>query len=87
MKFNEMEIHNIDIKEFIAALDQCKGDVFLETDEGDVLNLKSKLCQIAGLANILSGAVIAEATIRCTDPEDESLLFRFNLYHELPENN
>lgn len=85
MKFNELEIHNIDIKEFIAALDQCKGDVFLETDEGDVLNLKSKLCQIAGLANILSGAVIAEATIRCTDPEDESLLFRFNLYHELPE--
>ena len=85
MKFNEMEIHNIDIKEFIAALDQCKGDVFLETDEGDVLNLKSNLCQIAGLANILSGAVIAEATIRCTDPEDESLLFRFNLYHELPE--
>lgn len=84
MQFNELEIHNIDVKEFIAALDQCKGDVFLETSEGDVLNLKSKLCQIAGLANILSGAVIAEATIRCTNPDDESLLFRFNLYHELP---
>ena len=84
MQFNELEIHNIDVKEFIAALDQCKGDVFLETSEGDVLNLKSKLCQIAGLANILSGAVIAEATIRCTNPDDESLLFRFSLYHELP---
>ena len=84
MQFNELEIHNIDVKEFIAALDQCKGDVFLETSEGDVLNLKSKLCQIAGLANILSGAVIAEATIRCTNPDDERLLFRFNLYHELP---
>ena len=86
MKFSELEVHNIDIKEFISALDHCKGDVFLETPEGDVLNLKSKLCQIAGLANILSGAVIAEATLRCTDPEDESMLFRFNLYHELPDN-
>ncbi len=87
MQLNELKIHNIDVKEFIAALDQCKGDVFLETPEGDVLNLKSKLCQIAGLANILNGAVIAEASIRCTNPDDESMLFRFNLYHELPGDN
>ena len=84
LNINELQLHNIDIKDFIKALDKCKGDVYLETAEGDVLNLKSKLCQIAGLANILSGAVIAEANIRCTDPDDESLLFRFNLYGELP---
>lgn len=86
MNINELEMHNIEIKDFIAAIDQCKGDVFLETEEGDVLNLKSKLCQIAGLANILTGAVVAKATIRCSNPEDESLLFRFNLYGELPNN-
>ena len=85
MNINELEMHNIEIKDFIAAIDQCKGDVFLETEEGDVLNLKSKLCQIAGLANILTGAVVAKATIRCSNPDDESLLFRFNLYGELPE--
>ncbi len=84
MNFSELEMHNVDVKSFIKALDHCKGDVYLETSEGDVLNLKSKLCQIAGLANILSGAVIAEATIRCTNPEDESVLFRLNLYRELP---
>lgn len=84
MNINELEMHNIEIKDFIAAIDHCKGDVFLETEEGDVLNLKSKLCQIAGLANILTGAVVAKATIRCSNPEDESLLFRFNLYGELP---
>ncbi len=84
MNINELEMHNIEIKDFIAAIDQCKGDVFLETEEGDVLNLKSKLCQIAGLANILTGAVVAKATIRCSNPDDESLLFRFNLYRELP---
>lgn len=86
MNINELEMHNIEIKDFIAAIDQCKGDVFLETEEGDVLNLKSKLCQIAGLANILTGAVVAKATIRCSNPDDESLLFRFNLYGELPNN-
>ena len=84
MMENSLNIHNIDIQDFIKTLDKCKGDVFLETDEGDCLNLKSKLCQIAGLANILQGAVIAEATIRCANPEDETLLFRFNLYKEIP---
>ncbi|MCI8361331.1 MAG: hypothetical protein HFE86_08365 [Clostridiales bacterium] len=79
-----MQMHDIDIADFIKTLDSCKGDVFLETSEGDVLNLKSKLCQMAGIANILQGAVIAEASIRCSNPEDESLLFRFNLYKEVP---
>lgn len=84
---NQFKIHDVDVPDFIKALDACKGEVFLETDEGDVLNLKSKLCQIAGLANIMKGAVIGEATIRCTNPDDETLLFRFNLYKELPGEN
>lgn len=78
-------VHDIDINDFIKTIDACKGDVFLETDEGDVLNLKSKLCQIMGLANILKGGVIDNAYIRCTNTDDESLMFRLNLYHEVPE--
>ena len=78
-------MHDIDVADFMQGLDQCKGDVFLESSEGDVLNLKSKLCQMMGIANIMKGAVIQEATLRCTNPEDESLLFRFNLYKEVPE--
>ena len=77
-------MHDIDIADFMQTLDHCKGDVFLETSEGDVLNLKSKLCQMMGVANIMKGAVIHEAALRCTNPEDESLLFRFNLYKEVP---
>ena len=79
-------MHDIDIADFIQTLDKCKGDVFLETDDGDVLNLKSKLCQMIGVANILKDAIIKEVTIRCANPEDESLLFRFNLYKEVPKN-
>ncbi len=81
----KLQLHDIDFKEFIEAVDACRGDVFLETEEGDVLNLKSKLCQIMGLANILKGASVAEATVRCANPEDETLLFRFNLYGEKPQ--
>lgn len=81
----KLQVHDLDFGEFIKAVDACTGDVYLETDEGDVLNLKSKLCQIMGLANIIKGASIAEANLRCTNAEDESKLFRFNLYRELPE--
>ena len=77
-------MHDVDMADFMQTLDQCKGDVFLETNEGDVLNLKSKLCQMMGIANIMRGAIIQEATLRCSNPEDESLLFRFNLYKEVP---
>ena len=82
---NDISLHNANFGDFIKTLDACKGDVFLETEDGDVLNLKSKLCQIVGINNILKGARISEATIRCTLPEDEGILFRFNLYQSVPE--
>ncbi len=81
----DLKLRDIDFKKFIEVLDMCKGDVFLETSDGDSLNLKSKLSQMVGIANILKGASVAEATLRCTNPEDETLLFRFNLYGEMPK--
>ena len=80
-----MKLHDIDVADFIKTLDSCKGNVFLETPEGDRLNLKSKLAQFAGLTMLIKGGIIAEAVIRCENPEDESLLFRFNLYREVPD--
>ncbi len=81
----ELKLRDIDFNKFIKVLDHCKNDVFLETPDGDSLNLKSKLSQIVGIANILKGASVTEATIRCIDKDDESMLFRFNLYGEMPE--
>jgi len=75
-----LSLHEVDLKEFLAVVDQCKGDVFLETAEGDRLNLKSKLCQMIGIASIVEGGKIEQANIRCADPEDDALLFRFNLF-------
>ena len=83
MDNKKIQLHNINFEDFIKAIDQCKGDVFLETKDGDVLNLKSKLCQMIGLSTILSSTEVAEATLRCTNPEDETMLFRFNLYGKM----
>lgn len=80
-----LELRNIDVNDFIKTLDSCTGNVYLETTEGDRLNLKSKLCQFAGIAKLIEGAKITEAVIRCENPEDETKLFRFNLYGEIPQ--
>ncbi len=76
----DLKMHNVDVAAFMDALDKCEADVFLVTDEGDRLNLKSKLCQFIGLAKLIEGGKISEAKIECDSPEDESRLFRLNLY-------
>lgn len=82
----KIQLHNVNFDDLIKVIDECKGDVYLETSDGDVLNLKSKLCQMIGLSTILANSEVTEATIRCTNKDDESKLFRFNLYGEMPEN-
>ena len=76
------ELHNVSLDSFIEAVEQCKGNVWLITEDGDKLNLKSRFCQILGLAKIVEGGMIAEAKIYCENADDLSLLFRFNLYGE-----
>ena len=80
--YDTVEMHRIKFSGFVEALEKCKGNVWLITDEGDKLNLKSRFCQILGLSKIMEGGVVTDAKIICDDPDDESLLFRFNLYGE-----
>lgn len=75
-----VELHDVDVPAFLKVLDECKGKVFLVTDEGDRLNLKSKLSQLVGLTHLIEGGKISEASIVCENAEDESALFRFNLF-------
>jgi hypothetical protein len=76
----QFEMNNVDIHEFVKALDNCKGDVYLITDEGDRFNLRSKLSQLAGIMNLIWGGKIVNAKIYCSDLDDEATLFRFNLF-------
>ena len=85
MNYEKIQIHNVDFEDLIKVIKKCKGDVYLETSDGDSLNLKSRLCQMLGLSTILANTEVEEAWVRCTNKDDETMLFRFNLYGEMPE--
>ncbi|MGI6263968.1 MAG: hypothetical protein ACOYJY_00670 [Acutalibacteraceae bacterium] len=74
------EIHNFDFQKLIDFATTAKGEVFLQTPEGDVLNMKSRLTQLLALSSAIDWGTIGTATVICKDPEDESRLFRLNLY-------
>ena len=76
------EIHDFDFNKLIEFASRAKGDVFLETPEGDVLNLKSRLTQLLALSSAIDWGNIGEATVTCKNMDDESRLFRLNLYGE-----
>ena len=78
-----LEMHDIDVPKFLELLENCQGNVWLITREGDRLNLKSKLCQLVGLTRLIEGGKIAEAFIQCENEEDESKMFWFNLYKDV----
>lgn len=73
-----MKIKNIkDVKRFLEVVLQCKGEVELITKEGDVLNLKSKLCQYIALSSMFTEAKIDDINIVLKNPEDMQLLMEY----------
>ncbi len=78
-----LNMHDINVSEFLAVLDTCEGNVYLVTRDGDRLNLRSKLSQLVGLTQLIEGGKIAEASIVCENRNDESKLFRLNLFDEV----
>ena len=74
------KIHNFELGKLIEFAATSKGDVLLKTDDGDVLNLKSKLTQLLVLNGSIDWGVIGEVTVVCENQEDETRLFRLNLY-------
>lgn len=75
-----MTIHNFDFSKLMEFAATAKGDVYLKTADGDVLNLKSKLTQLLALTGTIDWGTVGEAVVICKDPDDESRLFRLNLY-------
>ena len=75
-----IDLHKVNIKDFVAELDNCKGNVYLTTSEGDKLNLKSTLCRMIGITRLIEDGTISDAKVECELPEDATRLFRFNLY-------
>jgi hypothetical protein len=70
-----MNISNIDA--FFKVIDLCQGKVELVTNEGDRLNLKSKLSQYVALANVFTDGKIDELEIIAYEPDDVNRLINF----------
>lgn len=73
-----MKIYNIkNIDKFFQVIDSCKGKVELVTDEGDRLNLKSKLSQYVSMAKLFSDGSIGELELIAYEPEDITTLMNY----------
>ena len=79
-------LSNVDVNEFLNLVYACKGNIYLVTEEGDKLNLKSKLCQLIGLKRLIQGGMIVNASLVCENIEDEAMLVRFKLYRKIEQN-
>jgi len=67
----------INVKEFLALIDKCEGQVLLVTENGDRFNMTSKISQLVAATEILSKDAISKAEIIAKDPEDEKKIIAF----------
>jgi hypothetical protein len=73
-----MKVKNItNIDAFFKVIDACEGKIELVTNEGDRLNLKSKLSQYVALANVFSDGTIEEMELVAYEKEDVNRLINF----------
>lgn len=64
---------NVDIVQFLSVVKTCREDVFLETVEGDRLNLKSTLSQYVFAACANGRGFLGKARITCAEEDVNSL--------------
>lgn len=73
-----MKLQNIEnVEKFFKVINSCKGPVELISEEGDKINLKSKLSQCMAIAGMFSHAYIRELDLVATEPEDIDRLIKF----------
>ena len=78
-----MKLANItEVDNFLKTVDECTGSVWLESVEGDKINLKSKLSQYIAI-NALISCESDKLKLFCSLPEDERKFFKF--FYENPE--
>lgn len=68
---------NCNFANFLSAVQQCSGDIFFETSEGDVLNLKSELCRYVFAVVLSQPHLLENGVLRCNEEADMALLKPF----------
>ncbi len=73
-----MKLENVsNVEGLFKVLDSCKGKIELVSEEGDRINLKSKLSQMILTANLLNTATIKELELLVSDSEDMKKVISF----------
>lgn len=67
----------VNINEFFETANKGGGDVFLQTTEGDILNLKSLLSRYAVMSIMGNRHLLDSAEIVCVQEEDYKRLAEF----------
>jgi c-di-GMP-related signal transduction protein len=76
-----MKLKNeIEINDFLSAVDRAKHPVFLISAEGDRYNLKSTLSRYIAIAELIKDYG-TELELFCDDKNDEKYFFGFFLSH------
>ena len=72
-----MKLKNIhEVEQFRNVIHQCKDDVFLKSQEGDIFNLKSAMSEYIALGRLLSEQGDS-LELFASNREDEGLLLNF----------
>lgn len=72
-----MRLNNIkELQEFLAIVNSCEGSVWLESVDGDKLNLKSNLSQYVALGALLEQKG-SELELFCSSHLDEAKFMNF----------
>ena len=69
-------------KENFKVIDECQGDIFLASDEGDMINLKSKLSQYLAIADLFTNGYISQLTLVTSTTGDSERLMKYMLQQE-----
>lgn len=77
-----IQLFNIEPAKLINLIDKTKDNVYLITEDGDTLNMKSKLSQLLGIKMLLETirSDSISANLECKSPEDE-IMFTQHLAH------
>ena len=76
MQFTKIE----EVCDFLACVNKSTGQVWLEDQEGNKINLKSALSQYIAVAALLQNNK-SQMMLFCQFPEDEQLFFDFFAKH------
>lgn len=70
------------VNEFLAAVNKCKGEVYLVSQYGDKFNLKSQLSQYIAIAALVNQAG-EDLELFCDSKEDEAIMLQYIIENDI----